>query len=207
MHVILIHGMGRTPFSFIRLARYLRRDGHSVERLGYVAALERFAAICARVRARLRAAAARGEPYAAVGHSLGGLVLRAALADDPPLQPPPAHVIMLGTPNQSPRLARRFARWWPYRLVNGEPGQLLAKPSFYTALPGARAPTTVIVGTGGFCGRWSPFGCDANDGVVAANEARLPGATLIELPVRHTFMMNDRRVVETVRRLLGPTAA
>jgi pimeloyl-ACP methyl ester carboxylesterase len=111
---------------------------------------------------------------------------------------------MLGTPNQSPRLARRFARWWPYRLVNGESGQLLAQASFFAALPGLTVPTTIIAGTGGFRGRWSPFGGDANDGIVAVEEARLPGATFVELPVRHTFMMNDRRVVETIRRVLNP---
>jgi hypothetical protein len=204
VHLILVHGMGRTALSLLWLGRRLRRDGHSVEHLGYVAAVERFADICARVRGRLVAAAAREAHYAVLGHSLGGLVLRAALADDPPLHPAPTHLIMLGTPNQSPRLARRFARWWPYRLVNGEPGQLLAQPSFYAALPGPTVPTTIIVGTGGFRGRWSPFGGDVNDGVVAAEEARLPGAAVIELPVRHTFMMNDRRVIETIRRVLKP---
>jgi pimeloyl-ACP methyl ester carboxylesterase len=207
MHLILVHGMGRTSLSLFRLGRQLRRHGHSVENLGYVAAVERFAAIRARVRGRLVAAAARGAPYVVVGHSLGGLVLRVTVADHPPLHPLPAHMIMLGTPNHSPRLARRFARWWPYRVVNGEPGQLLAQPSFYGALPAPAVPTTIIAGTGGSRGRWSPFGGDVNDGVVALEETRLAGAAVIELPVRHTFMMNDRRVVETIRRLLASVPA
>ena len=202
MHVVLVHGMGRTSLSLARLARRLREDGHSVERLGYVAAVESFEGIRTRVRARLAAAAERAVPYAVVGHSLGGLVLRAAVAGDPPLRPEPGHVIMLGTPNQPPRLARRLERWWPYRLINGECGRLLAQSRFYAALPGVTVPTTIIAGTGGFRGRWSPFGLDPNDGTVAVAETALPGAALVELPVRHTFMMNDRRVVSTIRRLL-----
>ena len=114
---------------------------------------------------------------------------------------------MLGTPNQSPRLARRLERWWPYRLINGESGRLLAQPGFYASLPGLSVPITVIAGTGGRRGRWSLFGRDPNDGTVAVEETWLPGATIVELPVRHTFMMNDRRVVGTIRGLLAPLLA
>jgi hypothetical protein len=71
--------------------------------------------------------------------------------------------------------------WWPYRIVNGQCGQLLAEPSFF-ALP--------------------------NDGVVAVEETRLGSAApLIELQASHTFMMNNRQVRATVRELLARAAA
>jgi alpha-beta hydrolase superfamily lysophospholipase len=131
MRLLLVHGMGRTPLSLTRLARYLRREGHHVERVGYVAALESFSRIRRRVRHRLEALARRGERYAVIGHSLGGLALRATLGN---LAPAPACLIMLATPNQSPRLARRLQRFWPYRLVTGESGQLLASENFFRQL-------------------------------------------------------------------------
>ena len=109
MRVLLVHGMGRTPLSMGRLARLLRRQGHQVQRVGYVAALESFSRIRRRVRRRLDALAQGGEAYAVIGHSLGGLALRAALQN---VDPAPRCLIMLGTPNQSPRLARRLHRRW-----------------------------------------------------------------------------------------------
>jgi hypothetical protein len=163
--------------------------------VGYVTAVERFPAIRDRVRHRLELAANSGRPYAAIGHSLGGLLVRAALDGWPAALPLPRHVIMLGTPNRPPRVARRLQRLWPYRLVNGECGRLLARAEFFTGLPPMAVPCTIVAGTGGRRGRWSPFGHDANDGLVAVDEAEMDGtAYLVQVPVRHTFMMNNRRV-------------
>jgi hypothetical protein len=204
MRVLLVHGLGRTPASFWGLSRTLRAAGHEPWFVGYVAAVERFQAIRARVRRRLEAAAAIGAPYAAVGHSLGGLLLRSALADWPGGLPLPARVVLLGTPNQSPRLARRLQRFWPYRAVLGEAGQLLAQPAFFAELPRLPVPGTVVVGVRGLGGRWSPFGDEPNDGIVARSEA-LPGGELpvVEVPAAHTFLMDHpavRRIVTEALR-------
>jgi hypothetical protein len=201
--VLLVHGMGRTPLSLFRLARHLRRAGHRPRVVGYVAAVERFATIRDRVRRRLELAACSGRSYAAIGHSLGGLLVRAALDGWPAALPLPCHVIMLGTPSRPPRLARRLHRLWPYRLVNGECGRLLARAEFFIGLPPMAVPCTIVAGTGGRRSRWSPFGPDANDGVVAVDEAEMDGpAYLAQVPVRHTFMMNDRRVRAVVLNAL-----
>lgn len=208
MHVLLIHGLARTPLSLLGLARDLRRTGHATELVAYSGALQSYRSIVARVRRRMESAARRGEPYAIVGHSLGGLIARAAFDEWPAKWPMPRHIVMLGTPNRLPRLARRFHRWWPYRLVNGQCGQLLAEPAFFAGLPRPPAPTTVIAGTKGWPRALSLFGGAPNDGVVAVEETRLdPAAALIELPASHTFMMNNRQVRATVRDLLVRAAA
>jgi hypothetical protein len=176
--------------------------------VAYSGALESYGGIVARTRRRFEATAHRGEPYAIVGHSLGGLIARVALDRWPANWLPPRHLVLLGTPSQAPRLARRFHRWWPYRLVNGQCGQLLAEPSFFAGLPRPDVPTTVIAGTKGWPRALSLFGGAPNDGVVAVDEARLDsGATLIELRASHTFMMNNRQVRATVRELLARAAA
>src|SRR3954447_18368773 len=118
MQVLLIHGMGRTALSMVRLAREVRRAGHPVRLLGYVAAVEPFARIVHRVRENFVKAGTAG-PYAVVGHSLGGLLARVALGECPSDFPAPLHLIMLGTPNQMPRQARRYGRLLPYRWING----------------------------------------------------------------------------------------
>jgi hypothetical protein len=207
MQILLLHGMGRTAFSMRRLAHDLRRSGHRVEVLAYLAALERFEGIVDRVGRHIGALGARGA-YVVIGHSLGGLLVRAALARSTGSFPLPAHLIMLGTPNRPPRLARHFGRLWPYRWINGECGQVLARPDFFQCLPPLSVPYTIIAGTGGPCGRWSPFGTELNDGLVAVSETLVsPADQPITFPVRHTFMMNDRRVRDTIRQLLTRIAA
>ena len=205
MQVLLVHGMGRTALSLYRLARDLESAGHRTMRLGYVPAVEPFARIVSRIHRRLTQLARSCQPYAVVGHSLGGLLVRAALAG--PVAPPPAHLIMLGTPNRSPRLARQYQRLWLYRWVNGESGQVLAQSRFFEQLPPLTVPYTIIAGTKGWRARPGVFGGEPNDGVVAVSETMVAGTdTPIELPVRHTFMMNDRRVREVIRTVLKGAA-
>jgi hypothetical protein len=200
MHLLLVHGMGRTKFSLARLAASLRRRGHVTEQVGYVAATEPFGRIVARTRHRLEVMAAQGEPYAVIGHSLGGLILRAALDG---ITPAPRHLIMLATPNQPPRLAQRLRRLWPYRLLCGECGQLLAEPDFLAHLPEPALPYTTIAGSAGPRGHRSPFGDTPNDWIVAVEETRVrPNDRPIVLPVGHTFMMNDGRVREVIVKVL-----
>jgi pimeloyl-ACP methyl ester carboxylesterase len=203
VRVLLIHGLGRTPLSLLGLARYLRRAGHQPQICGYVGALESYRAIAARVRRRLQVAAATDEHYAAIGHSLGGLILRSALADWPPGLSLPRCVVMLGTPNRPPRLARRFHHWRLYRWANGESGQLLAQPDFFARLPIPEVPLTVIAGTRGWLRGGSLFDGEPNDGVVAVAETQLsPHTRVFELPASHTFMMNNQRVRALVREVL-----
>jgi pimeloyl-ACP methyl ester carboxylesterase len=207
MRVMLIHGLGRTPLSLVGLARDLRRAGHQTELVAYFAALESYQKILARVRGRIKATADRGEPYAIVGHSLGGLLARVALDPWPTASPLPRHLVLLGTPNTLPQLARRFHRLLLYRLVNGQCGQLLAQPSFFASLPVPAVPTTVIAGTRSWLAPLNLLGEAANDGIVAVSETRLvSGAAVIELPASHTFMMNNRQVRETVRSVLAGAA-
>jgi hypothetical protein len=207
MHLLVAHGMARTSLSLASLARYLRRNGHQVTLTGYVAALERFDAVSRRVRGQLEHLAADGEPYALIGHSLGGLILRVAL-DAGPLSPEPRRLIMLGTPNQPPRLVQRFRHLWPYRIVTGQAGQLLSDPTFFAKLPPIRVPYTIIAGMGGTRGRWSLFGEDENDGTVAVAETLCsPNDHPILVSARHTFMMNHADVRRAIVDALADCAA
>ena len=197
-HILLVHGMGRTPLSMWRLSSSLRRAGLTPELFAYATAWQSVDGILRRLQARLTVMAA-GD-YVVVGHSLGGLLLRAAVAGLPSDVRPPRRIIMIGTPNHSPRLARRFERFWWYRLMNGDAGDLLASESRIARIPPPSIPCTVIAGTRGISGPWSPFGPEQNDGMVSVNETRLDGTEeWIALPLRHPFMMNDRRVRALVR--------
>ncbi|HEX5963145.1 MAG TPA: alpha/beta fold hydrolase [Gemmatimonadales bacterium] len=202
LRVLLVHGMGRTPLSLHRLSRDLNRCGFDPCSTGYLASLEPFRLIVRRIRNRLADLGASSTPYAVVSHSLGGLLVRAALARIP-VSGLPAHLIMLGTPHRPPRLAQRYHRQLAYRLVNGETGQLLAQPTFFDELPPLSIPYTIIAGTKGWTASRGPFAGEPNDGIVALSETLVCSTDQpVVLPVRHTFMMNDRRVREVIRTVL-----
>ena len=207
VNLLLVHGMGRTPMSMRRLARALQRGGHTVHRLGYSATLESMEQISARVRSQLELLSHDGRALVVVGHSLGAVLLRMAIGREPAMHNPPRHLVMLGPPNQSPRLARRLRGFWPYRFFNGDAGQRLADPDFLAHLPPLRIPYTILAGTGGRRGRLSPFGNDPNDGLVALSETRLlPDDPVIEVPARHTFLMNHRQVRQEILQIIAANA-
>lgn len=199
-----MHGLGRTALSCLGLARTLRRCGGAVESFSYAAFVQPYGTILDRLVRRLDRLAAGGD-YAVVGHSLGGVLLRDAL---PRIHGnPPRHLVMLGTPNHPPRVARLASGFPPFRWLAGDCGARLCDAAFYARLPPPAVPCTVVAGTRGITGRWSPFGAEPNDGLVAVTEARLDGAgTLVTLPVAHTFMMSNAAVQAATCRALGLAA-
>jgi pimeloyl-ACP methyl ester carboxylesterase len=201
MRVLLVHGLGRTPLSLQGLARALRRESHLPVQFGYYAFAEPYDRIRARLASELRNLARSAEPVGLIGHSLGGLLLRHALPEAPALR---VHrLIMLGTPNQPPRLALRANRWLPFRMFTQSCGQLLASPGDYARIPPPSVPYTLVAGTAGWRRIPGPFGGEPNDGLVAVSETRVvPDDAPHLLPVAHTFMMNDRRLQELVMDLL-----
>lgn len=204
--VLLVHGLWRTPLSFLSLVHRLRERGYRPEQFGYAATAQRYDAIVARLVRSLERLAGRGAPYSVIGHSLGGVLLRSALARIH--GPPPAHLIMLGTPNRPPRLARRLGEHWAYQRLMGECGVNLTSSAFYSTLAVPRVPCTVIAGTAGPRGRWSPFGDEPNDRIVAVDETRMSdGDPVVLRPVTHTFMMNDAGVQQVIGETLSPVTA
>jgi pimeloyl-ACP methyl ester carboxylesterase len=197
MHVVLIHGMGRTPLSMLRVRRRLREAGHHAVLFGYSPTFESLEGASARLAKRI--AAFGGESYALVGHSLGSVIIRNALAR---LPAPPVACAFLAPPMVACRAARFFSRFWLYRILTGEMGQLLADAGFMQRLPLPLAPTRVYAGTAGPRRTWLPFGTEANDGILSASEAKGSFADAIEVPSLHTFIMHSRVVADDIARFL-----
>ena len=82
-------------------------------------------------------------------------------------------------------------------------GQLLADDGFFAELPGVRVPRTIVAGTAGRTGRWSPFGDAPNDGIVSVAETLLEsGDQPVLVDAHHTFLMNHRDVRSVIARVL-----
>jgi pimeloyl-ACP methyl ester carboxylesterase len=204
---ILVHGMARTPVSMALLGTRLRRIGIEPSLFGYVAALERYAT-CRDRLARFIAQRAGNERFILIGHSLGTVLLRGALVQ---LSRPPAACFFIAPPTVACTLARRVAPHWPYRVLTGEMGQLLADARFMTALPLPQCPTWIYAGTAGPRGRIFPVGDEPNDAILKVSETVLPGIPTVEVRAQHTLIMNSRALardlLERARAVLGAAPA
>lgn len=193
LRVLFVHGMGRSSASGWLLLRQLRRAGFETASFGYSVTRESFTQVTARLSAKLAALLAEGE-LVLVGHSLGGLLLRTALASVPEQLLRVRHLFLLGSPVQSSRLAMRLSGNPLFRLATRDFGRLLGSPERMALVGAPRVPTTGIAGVRGL-GSHGPFGKEPNDGVVSVSEV---SATWLKdqvlVPVVHTLLPSSRRV-------------
>jgi pimeloyl-ACP methyl ester carboxylesterase len=144
MVVLFVHGMGRSPLSAWPLLHKLRQSGLKTEAFAYVAAIEDFDSIAGRLKTRIETLAQRG-PYLVVGHSLGGVLLRAAVNALRHETPLPTHLYLLGSPILPSRIAVKLKSNLIFRLVTGDSGQLLSSHERMKGIGAAAVPTTCIV--------------------------------------------------------------
>jgi hypothetical protein len=204
MQVLFVHGMGRSPVSGWPLLRRLQQAGAHTSSFGYSAAFESFDSIVARLKARTVRLAASGD-YVVVGHSLGGVLLRAALNALPAGTAMPQHVYLLGSPMRASRLAVGLKGNLLFRGVAGDCGQLLASPERMSDVGPLAVPTTGIAGVRGLRHRFGPFGMEPNDGVVTVSEVSAPWlSSALQVPVVHTLLPSSGLVAGLIVRAVRP---
>lgn len=198
MQALFVHGMGRSPISGWRLLARLRTQGIRTHALGYVATFQSVASIRKRLVGRIDALAAHGD-YVLIGHSLGGVLLRAAVAALPPGTRLPRQIFLLGSPIQPSCLAQKLRRNWFYRILAGDCGQLLASPSRMASIGPGLVPTISMVGVSGWTGWLSPFKGEINDGLVSAAEAGAEWITEeIRIPAWHTYLPSNKQIAQLI---------
>jgi hypothetical protein len=201
--VLFVHGMGRTSASGWLLLRQLRRAGHETATFGYTVSTQGFDDITKRLAAKVGAMCAAGE-VALVGHSLGGVLLRAAMHSLTSRPRLPRHLFLLGSPVGPTRMAQHLRGNVVFRACTGDCGQLLGSDSRMSLIGEPPVPTTGIAGTKGLAIRRGPFGAEPNDGVVSVSEVSAPWLTdQVFVPVVHTLLPASRRVGVIIIERLG----
>lgn len=198
MQVLFVHGMGRSPLSGARLLWLMRREGFSTASFGYAVTFSDFAAIRARLIARIINLAEKGE-YLLVGHSLGGVLIRAAIGALPVGTRQPAHVFLLGSPVMPSRLAMKLSSNKLFRLLTRDCGHLLGSTSRMSELGTLQVPVTAIIGVKGNLLSRRHFDGELNDGVVALSEVA-PGwiTDQVRIETIHTLLPYDKQVAEII---------
>src|SRR5262245_36982907 len=131
---LIVHGMGDSPMMMLPLAGAVRRAGVRTHFFQYFVGWESLNDIVG----RLKRALLHWRPQYLIAHSLGGILMRLALAELPPWDV--RHLVMLGTPNRPPRLAKWFGRFHAFRWAFGSCGRFLANPDDYARLPPIPVP-------------------------------------------------------------------
>ena len=193
MEVILVHGLwyGRWTMGF--LGRYLRRMGFTVRRFTYRAT--RSSAATHASRLALFARHGSGTQVHFVGHSLGGLVIMRMLAGGQ--APAVGRVVLLGTPLQGSRVARKLAQLPGGALLLG---QVAGDLSGGHPVPASGFEIGMIAGCRAL-GLGRLFGQPgvASDGTVGLAEANAPDLSdRVILPVSHTGMLYSSQVASQV---------
>lgn len=203
MHVLFVHGMGRSPISGWPVQRRLRSAGLATSSFGYAVTWAGFESIRRRLQERILGLAAAGD-YVLIGHSLGGVLIRAAVNALPPHTHLPRHVFLLGSPQGPARLANRLAAHPLFRALTRDCGQLLGSHERMAAVGALTVPTTSIVGTSGPRGAMSVFRGEPNDGIVSLAEVSADWITdQVELPVLHTLLPMSAKVAQVILERLA----
>lgn len=187
--VVLLHGMGRSPRLFGTMEPALREAGYETIALAYPS-LTRDIAGHARHLTAVLDGLQDVERISFVTHSLGGIVLREAIAGDDAWRDRIAlgRAVMLAPPNRGSALAAALDDWALFGAVGGPSAVQLADGDRFAAPP-ADFEIGIIAGGRGDDIGFNPALEGDNDGIVTVAETRLDAARdFLVVPAIHTFI-------------------
>lgn len=200
--VILLHGILRSSKSMQPMQQHLEAAGYRTFGFDYPSTrveITKSAEYLHRVVESLEGI----EKIHFVAHSMGGLVVRAYLAEhsDPRI----GRLVMIATPNLGAEMADMLKSNSLYRLVFGPAGQQLAGGAggFIDQLATPEIQFAVIAGGRGTLGGYNPLIPGDDDGTVSVACTRLPGASdFIVTQHLHTFLVRSPDCHEFAARFL-----
>lgn len=202
--VILLHGLGRTSWSFWRVQQVLRREGYQVVNVSYPSRKHAIEDLSRGYLAPVIAAHSAAPRLHFVTHSLGGIMLRCHLRDHP--VPNLGRVVMLAPPNAGSELADHLKPNWLYLTINGPAGQQLGTDGLPRALgpwPAGAGQLGIIAGDRSLNPLFSSWLPGPNDGKVTVARARLDGMTdFLTVPHGHTWLTWRGRVIAQIQTFL-----
>lgn len=190
--LVLLHGLGRTRWSLWPVAREAARRGYRVHNLGYPSRRAPIEELAEEVGKRVLHVASDVGRVDVVTHSMGGIVLRAAVAAGSLPVEAVHRVVMLAPPNHGSAVADRLRDYRLYRLVTGPAGQQIGTTddSVPKRLPPPPFEVGIVAGrrsTNTFFAR--VLGAES-DGKVTVESAQIEGMRdLVVVDRAHTFMM------------------
>jgi triacylglycerol lipase len=205
-HVVLIHGLGRSPLAMMGLQLWLSRAGFRVTNLGYPS---KRVSIAEAVDGWLVPALSvltiqPGERVHFVTHSLGGIVFRAWAARRP-ADFPLGRTVLLAPPNQGSEIMDHLGgqRW--FRFLLGPVVDELGTGSASTPKRLGPVPpeTAVLMGNINLLTMFEHLLEPESDGIVSVSGGHVEGEAAFEVvPADHALIMWRPTVLRLVERYL-----
>jgi pimeloyl-ACP methyl ester carboxylesterase len=201
--VVLLHGLARTDRSLRPLERRLSAAGFRVHNLRYPSTELPPKALVENLHQQLEACCASAPRLHFVTHSLGGILVRAYLADHGLANL--GRVVMLAPPNRGSEYVDEFGDSALFRAAFGPTGAELGTgpDSLPNRLPAPGFEFGVIAGTRSVNPVSGLVVPGESDGTVSVASTQLPGmADFITVPTSHTFIMQSETVAGYVIEFL-----
>jgi pimeloyl-ACP methyl ester carboxylesterase len=194
--IVLLHGLGRNNTSMWLLASRLEDAGYFVQRVGYSSLDQTPEEILKDVSAQInRCCQQHAQSVHFVGHSLGGLMIRAYLQENKVDKL--GRVVLLGTPNKGTEAVDHFSDGWLIDLL-GPTAKALGTDakSFPNSLEPPYYPVGIIAGE-----RKNklidPVIPGRDDGVVPVESTKIDAMTdFVIIETSHTMMRYDSEVAD-----------
>ncbi len=201
--VLLLHGLGRTCLALGKITKALEASGYRVVEVNYPSTRITIAEAAQGLRSVITSQQT-SKPIHLVGHSLGGVICRAAACVEP-VDPRVKRLVMLGSPNYGAELADKLQHVPFFDKIVGPVGdQLLTSPdSFVSQLGAPPVEFGVIAGAKGDGKGYSSTIPGDDDGTVSLKSAVLEGAAdVFILQEMHAMLLYDVRSLEATSRFL-----
>ena len=196
--VVVLHGLGRSKSAMRRLASRLEDAGYRAIRIGYQSLQDTPDEILRDIGKKIESCCLRKSPNLHfVGHSLGGLLIRAYLAKHKPANR--GHVVLIGTPNNGTKIVDKLRDNWWFQML-GPMAQKLGTDAngFSKTLGPPDYPVGVIAGR--------KAGTDnealvpgEDDGLISIESTKIDGMSdFVVVDAGHSALRYDKRVVRHV---------
>lgn len=201
--VVLLHGLGRTDRSMGPLEDRLSSAGFLVHSISYPSMRLSLPELTAFIEQELATCCGASSRLHFVTHSLGGILVRAYLAERRPSHM--GRVVMIAPPNRGSEISDLIRRSCLLRVVLGPIAPQLGteEDSFPNRLPPPWFDLGIIAGIDSF----NPVGGllvpSPSDGIVSVASTQLAGmADFVTVRESHTHIMRSKDVADYVIRFL-----
>lgn len=194
--VILLHGLARSDRSMKKITQALNKKGYLTVNVNYPSTQYQIDELAQSAITKALEKCPQHIKINFVTHSMGGILVRKYLSKNTIKNI--GRVVMLGPPNKGSQAVDKLSKVPGFKLINGPAGMQLGTSQ--TSVPNVLGPADfelgIIAGTRSINPILSLMLANPNDGKVSVESTKLKGMTdYIELPVTHTFMMNNKIVI------------
>lgn len=196
---ILLHGLARTDGSMAKMSRVLDDEGYKVVNVKYPSTKYPVETLAKNAILKALSQCPESSKINFVTHSMGGVLVRQYLKENRIKNM--GRVVMLGPPNQGSQVVDKLSNIPGFKILNGPAGMQLGTKhgSLLNTLGSADFELGVIAGTRSINPILSVILPNPNDGKVSVENTKIKGmADHLVLPVTHTFMMNNNKVISQV---------